>query len=688
MQIKKNIFRNLVFSFLICSIFFSLLENCNLAECGDITNCKEKNNLIMAALWKLSTRPGRPGISIEAVNLSGASDDPAVYTGFTGAVSRGSGSGQWNEQAVRDVLRVFAYGGGASDADITAWANMEPSAAIVQMLGMWTVNSKLANAANGGNISINPTDGSLSRLSHIYGTSGPATSRGDFEQKFIPWNNSPARTFAQAVPTRGLNPFRQKIAYFETNYHLALNQDKNVTDVQMFRHYDTVANDVARSFRDSLGYEDVLANMALSAPVATQYNHKKNQCTGSVFSGNEDFAREYHQLYFGILGVGTDRSGLTNKDAIPAGNTESFNSHELITIPQTAKALTDIQVIQLGNDSFSDISTFGTTKHCSGNLTIYAQTNQGATAEARIKSLAKLSIAHAESKNTLPLIIVSNLADENLDSANPFITGTGTAIDTKVANIQALWNSMPKKNLIEFIRKYAISSMFHNTTRVKYVSTVDRTLTNANTTVVSNAELSYGIVRYDWEIASENIAPFRPDHDVFGGQTGLEASNTDDVFRNASNSAVSGQFGATGIWSGNSYVRLKDYRAFLPKQADITAEEIAKFLWRRILGDATYSYYGSLERAHLVSILSSGRDLNYMLCGNVDVSACSTKDSATATDTSISSGSNAVSVNNAATTTLFKSGSTSAMLNDDNDRVGAAIDFILATPYNFIQVGK
>lgn len=687
MQIKKNIFRNLVFSFLICSIFFSLLENCNLAECGDITNCKEKNNLIMAALWKLSTRPGRPGISIEAVNLSGASDDPAVYTGFTGAVSRGSGSGQWNEQAVRDVLRVFAYGGGASDADITAWANMEPSAAIVQMLGMWTVNSKLANAANGGNISINPTDGSLSRLSHIYGTSGPATSRGDFEQKFIPWNNSPARTFAQAVPTRGLNPFRQKIAYFETNYHLALNQDKNVTDVQMFRHYDTVANDVARSFRDSLGYEDVLANMALSAPVATQYNHKKNQCTGSVFSGNEDFAREYHQLYFGILGVGTDRSGLTNKDAIPAGNAESFNSHELITIPQTAKALTDIQVIQLGNDSFSDISTFGTTKHCSGNLTIYAQTNQGATAEARIKSLAKLSIAHAESKNTLPLIIVSNLADENLDSANPFITGTGTAIDTKVANIQALWNSMPKKNLIEFIRKYAISSMFHNTTRVKYVSTVDRTLTNANTTVVSNAELSYGIVRYDWEIASENIAPFRPDHDVFGGQTGLEASNTDDVFRNASNSAVSGQFGATGIWSGNSYVRLKDYRAFLPKQADITAEEIAKFLWRRILGDATYSYYGSLERAHLVSILSSGRDLNYMLCGNVDVSACSTKDNITA-ESSVTSGATATTINNAATTTLFKSGSTSAMLNDDNDRVGAAIDFILATPFNFIQVGK
>ncbi len=686
MQIKKSFFRNLFLPTLIITLCLLFLNNCNLVKCGDISSCKEKNNLLSAALWKLSTRPGRAGISIEAVNLSGASDDPSAYTGFTGAVSKGSSPGQWNEQAVRDVLRVFAYGGAASDADITAWANMEPSVAIVEMLGMWTVNSKLANAASGGNIGINPADGSLSRLSHIYGASGPATGRSDFDQKYIPWNNSPARTFTQAVPTRGLNPFRQKIAYFETNYHLALNQDKSVTDVQMFRHYDTVANDIARSFRDSLGYEDVLSDMALSAPVATQYNHKKNQCSGVTFSGNEDFAREYHQLYFGILGVGIYRNGLTDKTNARDGNPESFNDHEQITIPQTARALSDIQVVQLGNDAFSDLATFGTTKHCSGNLSIYAQTNQGATAEARIKSLAKLSIAHPESKNTLPLIIISNLADENLDSANP-ITGTTTDINTKVANIQALWASLSKKNLIEFIRKYAISSMFLNTTRVKYLSSVDRTLTNANTTVVSNSELSSGIVRYDWEIASENISPFRPDHDVFGGQTGLEASNTDDVFRNANNSAVSGQFGQTGYWSSSSYVRVKDYRPFLPKSADISAEEIAKFLWRRILGDSTYSYYGSLERAHLVSILSSGRDLNYMLCGNVDVSACSTKDTITA-ESSVTTGATATTINNAASTTLFKTGASATSISDDNDRVGAAIDFILATPYNFIQVGK
>ena len=684
---NKILYTKIFLSFLIASISTLFIGNCNIVKCGQLSSCKEQSKLLTAAtIWRLVTKPGRPGVFIEAISQSGANDTPAAYTGFTGAVSKGTGSGQWNEQAVRDVLRVFAYGGGASDADITAWANMEPSAAIVEMLGMWTINSKLANAASGGNISINPADGSLSRLSNIYGTTGPATSRSDFDQKYLPWNSSPARTFAQAVPTRGLNPFRQKIAYFETNYHLALNQDKRVTDVQMFRHYDGIANELARSFRDGIGYEDVLANIALSAPVATQYNHKKNQCDGSIFSGNEDFAREYHQLYFGILGVGIDRSGLANKDSIPTGNAESFNSHEQITIPQTARALSDIQVVQLGNDSFSDLATYGTTKHCSGNLTVYAQNNAGATTDARIKSLAKISINHPESKNTLPLIIISGLADENLDASNPLI-GTTADINTKIANIQALWSSMPTKNLIEFIRKYAISTMFLNPTRVKYVSTVDRTLTNANTTVLSNAELTYGIVRYDWEITSENINPFRPDHDVFGGQTGLEASNTDDVFRNANNSAVSGQFGQTGFWSSNNYVRVKDYRTFLPKSADISAEDIAKFLWRRILGDATYSYYCSLERAHLVSILSSGRDLNYMLCGNVDVTACATKDNVTA-ESAITTGSALATINNAAGTTLFRTGASTTDLNNDNDRIGAAIDFILATPYNFIQVGK
>ncbi len=684
----KNFFFSRLLSLSLFAFFILFLENCNLAECGQISECSERPNnpllATLAAISRMTPTPPRAGISVDATNLSGANDDPTVYDSFDNRIA----NSDWNEQKVRSILHAFAYGGGATDTQIAAWVAMGPSQAIVEMIGMWTVNSKLAQASADGNATIDPNDGTLSKLSHYYATTGPATSRTDFDQRFIPWHNSPARTYIQAVATRGLNPVRQKIAYFESNYHLALNQDKNITDVQMFRHYDSIANDIARAHRDSLGYEDVLANIALSAPVATQYNHKKNIYQNGVFIGNEDFAREYHQLYFGILGVGVDRSGLIDKNAIPAGNAESFNSHEEITIPQTARALTDIQVRQLGNDSFADVATFGTSRHTPGTLKIYAQDNEGTTAETRIKTLSKLSIAHPESKNTLPLIIIAGLADENLDQTNSIITGAAdSTIGTKVTKIQALWQSMPKKNFIEFIRKYAISTMFYDPTRVKYQTTVDRTLTNANTTLVTNNELAAGVVRYDWEIYSENIAPFRPEHDVFGGQTGLEASNTDDVFRNAHNTSTSGQFGALGTWRNGTYFRVKDFRNILPSRSDITIDTVAKFLWKRLLGDATLSYYGTLEKAHIVALLASGRDLNYYLCGaEVDVAQCTTKNNVLSESTITTT--HLATINTAAAGTMFKSDATIAEINTDNDRIGSVIDFILATPYVFVQVGK
>lgn len=46
----------------------------------------------------------------------------------------GFGSDFWTETAVRKVLHVFAYGGQASDAQISTWAEMAPRDAIQQML--------------------------------------------------------------------------------------------------------------------------------------------------------------------------------------------------------------------------------------------------------------------------------------------------------------------------------------------------------------------------------------------------------------------------------------------------------------------------------------------------------------------------------------------------------------------------
>jgi hypothetical protein len=671
---------------------FLFFENCifrNLAECGS-TKCEDKyrNRFLTGVVLRLLNRPGRPGIRIDAVNLSGADDNPTLYDSFTGRIANTS----WNEQKVRDVLQEFAYGGGATQADIDAWVQMGPSRAIVEIIGMWTVNSKLAVASSGGNISINPVTGSLSHLSHNYGTGGPANDRSRFEQRTLSWVDSPSNTFVQAVATRGLNPVRQKIAFFESNYHMSLNQDKDITDVQMFRHYDTIANDIARANRDSLGYEDILANISLSAPVATQYNHKKNVCENGTFKGNEDFAREYHQLFFGILGVGINRSGITNKTAPPDGNPESFNDHEEKTIPNTARALSDINVGVAGQFGFSDlVSSFSTGKHCQGNLLIYATNNTGNNAEERIRSLSKTSINHLESRNSLPLIIVSGLADENLDASSSLLTGIADAnITPKVTGIRNLWASIQRKNLIEFVRKYAISEYFHNTTRIKYQHSVDRTLSNANTTVVTNQELENGFVRYDWELFSENIKPFRPVHDVFGGQTGLEASNTDDVFRNVHNTMVLGQYGAIGFWNGSTVVRLKDYRSMLPRQENISVDDVAKFLWKRLLGDANFQYYGNLERAHLVALLSTGRDLSYFSCGTTvtNVNNCPAAVNFTPITESQVNTTFASLISTSASSNLFPTGASQNLIDLHNENIGSAVDFILSTPFNLVHIGR
>ena len=72
-------------------------------------------------------------------------------------------------------------------------------------------------------------------------------------------------------------------------------------------------------------YEEVLAQGALNAAIAYQYGHNHNVFFQGEFYGNEDFAREFHQLFFGILGE------------------NDHEYHELVSIKNTAKALTGMQ---------------------------------------------------------------------------------------------------------------------------------------------------------------------------------------------------------------------------------------------------------------------------------------------------------------------------------------------------------
>jgi hypothetical protein len=63
----------------------------------------------------------------------------------------------WTETAVRKVLHIFAYGGYASDEQITLWSEMDPQVAVREMLTFEVVNDKLspvqdATASNGGSL--------------------------------------------------------------------------------------------------------------------------------------------------------------------------------------------------------------------------------------------------------------------------------------------------------------------------------------------------------------------------------------------------------------------------------------------------------------------------------------------------------------------------------------------------------
>ena len=56
------------------------------------------------------------------------------------------------------------------------------------------------------------------------------------------------------------------------------------------------------SLASNSAYSTVIAQGAKNAAIAFQYGHNYNVYSGGTFIGNEDFAREYHQLFFGILG--------------------------------------------------------------------------------------------------------------------------------------------------------------------------------------------------------------------------------------------------------------------------------------------------------------------------------------------------------------------------------------------------
>lgn len=524
--------------------------------------------------------------------------------------------GQWNERAVRKVLKIFAFGGHARDQQIQAWADMDAEAAVEEMLTFEEHNLKLSPLAVGEIYTDSATlHGTLQEWTTFLSSQNsnipiPLDRRDGFSLNSSGFDDA----FNRMITVRGLNPFRQRIGFWETNYHLATNLDASVSRPQMARYYDIIM----QGHEAGLPYHEVMGIAAKSAAVAEQYGHDRNRWRfdGSVgefvCQCNEDFAREIHQLFYGIFG---------EFDPILNDGVAGPDFHENVTIPNTARMLTGMPILNDDDNEDDDLVVdFGTSDHYEGNgiddregdaspLVILGQTVMGADASAKIDNLMQISMEHPESLENLPVMIIQVLADDNLSESSK-------------NKLRVAWASMSvgQKNLLKFIQAYAISSLFHGPNQIKYLTTHERALFIANKHNIDNLEAFFGGANFNGRagrsvggvVSSDNAGEFfRPRHNVFGGQTGLEAADSALVFENNFNlltdneqlireSVVCSSCDLGAPWE-------KKWPTVLPQRADgkYYVEDIAPWLWNHVVG--SMENYTQLERAHLYSLLGAAR---------------------------------------------------------------------------------
>jgi len=616
----------------------------------------------------------------------------------------------WSTTAVRKVLHIFAYGGHATDEQVEIWASMPPSQAINEMLIFAPSNLKLSpNNLSSKDIIGTNTDGTLRSLSSFWASNKTDNIlENQFKQKYLIDNywyhecfqdlsNQPyfssnfTNTWIHSVLAKGGNPFMHKIGFWETNYHMVSNNA--VGEVRFWNqmnHYDNIIS----ALMQNKPYEEVIGIGALDASIGLQYGHINNYwlngfggndgniIENGIFGGNEDFAREFHQIFFGVLGE------------------QEHDYHENITIKNTAKALTDIR-FELEDISaqcdFDDVRgfpdnrpEFGTSYHHSDSLEMYHQQIAGNDAKEKIMALAKVTIEQPESLNNLPVLVISSLADDNLSEA-------------KKETIQQAWAKMKSKDLLIFLRSYAISPLFHSSKRIKYLTSFDRNLITANRLDIDNSELHRMTnVEEGWywslpeslnwgAFQKEKVEPFKPIHDVFGHQTGIEAINSPSIFLSVYNrSAEPWNFNFTVIREQDNWQNIiwsKDMSKVIPKdsQGKYTVKHIAEVLWDRLVADGLKNL-DTLERAHLYALLSDyGSDLGLRF---KELGLISDENHIFSKQELDNNAQFVSQINQLSTNEVAIDSSDDETRTQANERINLALAFISATPYMFIQEGK
>ncbi len=554
----------------------------------------------------------------------------------------------WDDTAVRKVLHTFAYGGHATDQQIASWAAMPPERAIVEMLTFDEHNLKLSPVTASNYDGLDKRDGTLRGLGEFWSSNDPQNGVPEEERDWYHtdmWLTD--RVWVLAATSRGLNPFRQKIGLWETNYHMVANLDATVTPKQLIGYYDSIME----AMEEGEPYQDVMTIAATSSAIATQYGHVNNRFLNGECFCNEDFAREYYQLFFGVLG---------NFDPV---------YHETVTIKSTARAFTDMSIERDLDDLLTDNISFGTAFHYPGILDMLGTQYWGHNMPERVNQLSQDVINHQESLDNLPVKIIGDLADDNLT-------------DAKIARIRSAWSSMQSKSLLSFLRAYAISTLFHSEDRIKYLTSIDRHMLLANKISLSNDD-GYLNLLGAMEYTKEDVRVFHPVHNVFGGQTGIEAASSSGVFRNNYNRVTQGYYRYRQT-SGSRYVHswARDWGSMVPADASgqYNVRHVAEWLWNRLIADGLKNF-GSLERAHVYAFLANDQDL---------VSLARPEDlDRIITSTEIETEPAFMKlVDDLASQSLALNSSDTNERRGTNERIGQAINFISGTPYIFVQEGK
>lgn len=599
--------------------------------------------------------------------------------------------GDWDQTAVRRILRVFAYGGHASDAQIMSWAGMTPEQAVTQMLTFGKTNPLLSPAEDAN---VNHA-GSLLELQNLWGSASSDNpmrwdKRKDYHSLYFSSSGSTSvsysnleRAWTQAIATRGLNPFLHKMAFFLSNYQMSVSEFK--TRPALIRdYYDTLLHALAT--RSS--FVDVINKGAQHASVAKAYDHDDNTYYNDVleFEGNDDFAREYFQLFFGIH-----------------GESEDPEYHEGVSIENNAMLLTGMELDREANafgssDSndwnlapivFSDHIdatgdyVYNQSNHHGNCLEILHEVICGATAADKLDALSPIAAKHVESLANLPVFIISLFADDNL-----------TTLKEKA--IQAEWREAGF-NLLTFLRRYAISTTFHSSDTYKYLSSFDRNLMLFNLVTLNNEDSFLGLNSNqnveDW-LDDLGLHPFNPIRDVFGHQTGLDAANSPAIFqRNYDFETGSDTLQKTQQLYYIDELEIdattwyKNWGSTIPDDGggNYVIADVADWLWNRLVGDGGKNF-DIVAKSQLYALLARGDDFGYVVAEALlpfdRAHAFSTDELSNDSDLS------ALLASLGAETIALGSTDIKGDREEANARVGQAVQFIAMLPYTFAVEGQ